>query len=638
MKQKLLDNLRLLLSIAPVTLLMPLSASAQTSIAVVSDIHVMAPDLLANDAASNEPWIKDFAGERKMLDKSAGLFTQFVGALKLSKPDILLITGDLTKDGELASHKYVRDGLAELTASPYNIKVFVIPGNHDIKSSGTVYKYDGTTKTALTEDDLITTDDAFATYYNGYGYDDDNSAYDTDSKSYATEPVPGLVIIGIDSHSTTISDETLTWICSQASQARDKGKQVIAMMHHPLFPHITGADMFIDTYTVGSYETVRDALIDAGVNVILTGHFHTSDIAKDWKTAEETDPIYDINTGSLISYPCDYRMLTLSQNKQTLNVSTYSLTPSGMTADACKTWLSDRVEKIAKNKLNSAPYNSLGISDEDKVFLAETAASAFILHAEGDENTNGAASTLLNNYETHPFTTTNYLFVLGKNIYLDPTFNSILTDKSNYGGDHQNQTPDRTLEIPMPSLDESVTIPASGWATYCTGHDVDVSLTSGLTAYTVTAVDATTATLTQVTKIPAEEGFLLKGTAGNYTLKPATEAVTAVTNLLKGTLTATVAVAGDYALATKGEGENQVTAFYPVKAGVTIPARKAYFHGTSGAPMLVLGGDGGATGIETIGNAPGSKADCPVYTLQGTRTASLRPGIYIRNGKKLVIK
>ena len=115
---------------------------------------------------------------------------------------------------------------------------------------------------------------------------------------------------------------------------------------------------------------------------------------------------------------------------------------------------------------------------------------------------------------------------------------------------------------------------------------------------------------------------------------PATEAVTAVTNLLKGTLTATVAVAGDYALATKGEG----AAFYPVTPEVTIPARKAYFHGTSGAPMLVLGGDGGATGIETIGNAPGSKADCPVYTLQGTRTASLRPGIYIRNGKKLVIK
>jgi hypothetical protein len=288
---------------------------------------------------------------------------------------------------------------------------------------------------------------------------------------------------------------------------------------------------------------------------------------------------------------------------------------------------------IMTNKLTAEGYGNLaGIA-------ASLLADAFVFHAEGDENQSNSAKTCLTNLNS-AYYTAKLTNIISEEKYdaLYAMTNSMLEDKSNYGGGSDNQTPDRTLEIPMPSLDESVTIPASGWATYCTGHDVDVSQTSGLTAYTVTAVDATTATLTEVTKIPAEEGFLLKGTAGNYTLKPATEAVTAVTNLLKGTLTATVAVAGDYALATKGEGENQVTAFYPVTAGVTIPARKAYFSSTSGAPMLVLGGNGGATGIETIGNAPGSKADCPVYTLQGTRTVSLRPGIYIRNGKKLVIK
>ena len=272
--------------------------------------------------------------------------------------------------------------------------------------------------------------------------------------------------------------------------------------------------------------------------------------------------------------------------------------------------------------------------------IATFASDLFILHAEGDENSSDNRAGIKNNYDNYKADNT-YATIFNYGGITDASVYSILDDKSNYGGAHENQMADRKLNINLPAstvLDESVTIPASGWATYCTGHDVDVSLTSGLTAYTITAVVEKTAMLTEVTKIPAEEGFLLKGTAGNYTLKPATEDVTAVTNLLKGTLTATVAVEGDYALATKGEGENQVTAFYPVKDGVTIPARKAYFHGTSGAPMLVLGGDGGATGIETIGNAPGSKADCPVYTLQGTRTVSLRPGIYIRNGKKLVIK
>ena len=416
MKQQLLKKLRLLLSVAAVTLLIPLPMAAQTRIAVVSDIHVMDPRLLANDAASNEPWITDFAGERKMLDKSAGLFTQLVKALKSSKPDILLITGDLTKDGEKASHDYVKAGLEELTASLHNIKVFVIPGNHDIASStGTLYKYDGTTRTALEQEEKITTVDAFATQYNGYGYGDANSAYDTNSKSYATEPVPGLVIIGIDSHSATISSETLTWVSEQATAARDKGKQVIAMMHHPLFPHITGADMFIDTYALANYTDIRNALITAGVKVILTGHFHTSDIAYDWKD-DESDGIYDINTGSLISYPCDYRMLTLSQDKQTLNVTTLSLTPNGMTADQCKTWIEDRVKKVATTKLNASPYNSLGLTAEDKSFLIETAASTFILHAEGDENTKDAATTLLNRYNSHSFTTTGPLFTYPKSV------------------------------------------------------------------------------------------------------------------------------------------------------------------------------------------------------------------------------
>lgn len=634
MKQQLLKKLRLLLSVAAVTLLIPLPMAAQTRIAVVSDIHVMDPRLLANDAASNEPWITDFAGERKMLDKSAGLFTQLVTALKSSKPDILLITGDLTKDGEKASHDYVKNGLDELTASLHNnIKVFVIPGNHDIASStGTLYKYDGTNRTALEQDEKITTVDAFATQYNGYGYGDAKSAYDTNSKSYATEPVPGLVIIGIDSHSATISNETLTWVSEQATAARDKGKQVIAMMHHPLFPHITGADMFVDTYTVADYATVRNALINAGVKVILTGHFHTSDIAYDWKD-DESDGIYDINTGSLISYPCDYRMLTLSQDKQTLNVTTSSLTPAGMTADDCKTWLSDRMSTIISEKMTNKGYGEYAST------AAPLLAGAFIFHAEGDENESINAQSNKSTLITAYGLAKNFTGAITQTQYDDlcAMTNSMLDDKSNFGTDKVNQTADRALDIAMRSLEENITIPASGWATYCTGHDVDVSLTNGLTAYIVTAVSSTEATLTEVTQIPAEKGFLLKGAEGNYTLKPATTAVSDVTNSLVGTLVATTATEGNYALATKGDPG--VTAFYPVTAGVTIPAHKAYIANIpAGARMLSLGGDGGTTDIQIIEKGLDNHAEQPIYTLQGTRANSLRPGIYIQNGKKVVIK
>lgn len=637
MKQQLLKKLRLLLSVAAVTLLIPLPMAAQTRIAVVSDIHVMAPGLLPSGAESQDAWINYYAGQRKMLDKSAAIFDQFVNAMKTASPKILLITGDLTKDGEQVSHDYVKTKLAELEDE--GIQCYVIPGNHDFGEEGnhTQFIADGTTANAE-----VLSASNFATSYANYGYSE-GTPDPNGSLSYVAEPVSGLVLLAIDSHSGSIGANTLTWICSKASQARANGKQVIAMMHHPLFPHITGADLFIDTYTVGSYETVRNKLINAGVNVILTGHFHTSDIAKDWND-DANKAIYDINTGSLISYPCDYRMLTLSADKTTLDVATTSLEETTALrpdeATSWKDWLQNRLKRKAEAKMNEEAGNMATTLSTYIDNLSTFAANLFILHAEGDENSETHVTERANLETTYTGYKNDLLYsaALSYGGITDASVYSILDDKSNYGGAHENQTADRKLNINLPAstvLNEAVTIPASGWATYCTGHDVDISLTSGLTAYTVSAVDATKATLTEVTKIPAEEGFMLKGAAGNYTLKPATTDVSAVTNLLKGTL---VAIPGDgyYALATKGEPP--VTAFYPVKAGVNIPAHKAYISIPAGARMLSLGGDGGTTDIQFIEKGLDNDAEQPIYTLQGTRASSLRPGIYIQNGKKVVIK
>ena len=627
MKQLLLNKFRLMFSIAATTLLMPLPAKAQTRIAVVSDIHVMAPSLLPSGAESTDAWNTYYAGQRKMLDKSAAIFDQFVTTMTSAspKPDILLITGDLTKDGEQVSHDYVKTKLKALEDE--GIQCYVIPGNHDFGSEGnhTQFNADGSTADAA-----VLSASNFATFYTDYGYS--GSAPDPNgSLSYVAEPVSGLILLAIDSHSGSIGDNTLKWLCSKASQARANGKQVIAMMHHPLFPHITGGDKFISTYTVGNYETVRNKLINAGVNVILTGHFHTSDIAKDWND-DASKAIYDINTGLLISYPCDYRMLTLSADKTTLNVSTSSLTPTGMTADDCKTWLKNRMQTIITEKLTTKGYGTAAS------YAASVLAEAFIFHTEGDENQSSDAQTCKSSH-INLYGGAKTMGIINQAQYDDlcaMTY-SMLDDKSNYGDTHENQTADRTLPITLPAstvLNEAVTIPASGWATYCSGHDVDISLTSGLTAYTVSAVDATKATLTQVTKIPAEEGFLLKGTAGGYTLKPAATDVSAVTNVLIGTLVATPAVDGNYALATK----DNVTAFYPVTEGIVIPAHKAYLTSKpAGVRMISLGDDGEATGIQFSEKGLDNHAE-PVYTLQGTRASSLRSGIYIQNGRKIVIK
>ena len=473
MKKNMKKNmLWMLLSLMAAAIMMPLSATAQTRIAVVSDIHVMAPSLLPEGAkGEGTEWTADYANERKMLEQSARLFDQFKTTMISEAPDVLLITGDLTKDGELASHQYVIGKLAELKTALLeknkNIKIYVIPGNHDI-TAGTVYKYDDDgNRSELKNDEKMTTTAAFASFYEDYGYDT-SSIRDENSRRDMVEIDDGLYLLAIDSHDDgSVSQATLKWIQDNAS-----GKRFIAMMHHPLFPHITGANMFIDTYTVKyqptsgeatTYEKVRNELIDAGVNVILTGHFHTSDIAYDWDDdATVTNKgIYDINTGSLISYPCDYRMLTLSADKSTLSVKTKSLTPENWTADRCKSWLHERIasktKTIMNNKISSLPYylkpTAEELATEDvKDEIAHFSANLFILHAEGNENISEDREDIEHSYNEKKVTYNILFTIAGIN---DASIYSILDDKSNYGNDHANQTADRVFTIDLENPDPS---------------------------------------------------------------------------------------------------------------------------------------------------------------------------------------
>ena len=582
------------------------AANAKTTIAVVSDIHVMDPSLLPEEAKAQNAWTTYYATQRKMLEQSAGLFNQFVTEMLTKKPDIVLITGDLTKDGEQASHNYVKAGLKKLTGA--GIKVFVIPGNHDFGTEGSPkqYKADGTTEPAP-----VLASNYFAGFYEGYGYGDEASEYDENSLSYVAEPVEGLVLLAIDSHSASIPEETLTWLCTKATEAHAAGKQVIAMMHHPLFPHITGADLFISTYTVNDYINVRNALINAGVNVILTGHFHTSDIAKDWNN-DESKAIYDINTGSLISYPCDYRILTLEDGMRTLNVKTESIE-----VDGSKDWLEGRMAAAAEKKVDLPSYL--------KPTAAGLAAKAFIIHAEGDEH-NSTSMT-----KTAIYSGLNLSSQLSDKY--GPTFHSMLDDLSNYGDtDKENQTDDRTLTIDLPEI---ATIAASGYSTLVSIKALDFTSAEGLQGYVATSVnkEESKVTLTEVASVPVKTPVILKGTPGaTYTIFTTTSPakLPAAGNLLRGSATESTALAaGEAYILYNG-------AFYSNEAG-NLPAGKAYLPASTvnGAREMSIVFDSEPTAIA----APkASTRHTDIYNLQGQIVNTPSKGVYVVEGKKVVVK
>ena len=625
------------------TLVGQLGVVAQTKIAVITDTHVIAPELLINGGGT--AWQNEVNNDRKLIDYSQEVFDYLVDKFKTDKPDLLLISGDLTKDGEKVSHQYVVNGLNELKAA--GVKVYVIPGNHDI-GNGNAKSFNGNSTTPV---DTISSEE-FASIYADYGYT--GTERDPNSLSYACEPITGLVLLGIDSHGDShggsLSNATLDWVCQQANKAWKEGKQVIAMMHHLLFPHVLMGDQLIPTYNIANYETVRNRLADAGVRVILTGHMHISDIAMDWN-ADLKKPIYDVNTGSTISYPCDYRIMTLSEDMQTLDITTESVTklPSDANfGNTAKTRLKNSIEKLINDKLESTGFASLVklyFSDELKAVV-----NAVVIHAEGNENkvkmSNGKTATnyyigvvdgIRKNIFFNIFSSEVEKALSKEGLTWDDIYNiihSLMDDKSHYGTNRENNTDDRTLSISMPDLTEGLKLAGDGWSTYCSERRLDLTMTEGITGYIVESVTNRAVQLKEVKVVPAETGFIVNGDQSATLRLKATDgdADNVSGNLLTGTLTATAAPANSYVLSTK----NGQTGFFPVKAGLNIPANKAYLTTATGgnARQLVMP-SGETTGIsETVNPA----AEQSIYTLQGVQVDKASKGIFVKNGKLIIIK
>ena len=227
-------------------LLMSLAqAGAKTRIMLISDPHVMGPGLLIKEG---EAWENAIYYDRKLNDYSRAIYDEAIAIALREKPDLFLISGDLTKDGEWLSHQYVAEKLQELKAA--GIQPFVIPGNHDMGTSEALY-YDGDeTRKA----DTINARQ-FAELYSDFGYGDASEREPT-TLSWCCEPIDGLVLIGIDTGhdgdplNGVISGRVIEWVCERAKTATDAGKQVLVMMHQTLFPHVTNAEKLSSTYVV----------------------------------------------------------------------------------------------------------------------------------------------------------------------------------------------------------------------------------------------------------------------------------------------------------------------------------------------------------------------------------------------------
>ena len=371
-----------------------ISKSAYT-IAVISDIHYMDPSLLPDTGSTAfKEYLKT---DGKLLAESDAIMKEVIGELLQArpKPDLVIIPGDLTKDGELVSHQSVAKYLSQLINA--GIKVRVINGNHDINSPHS-YMYIGSTTPKVANIDPI----GFKTMYENCGYSD--ALYtDPSSLSYVSEPLPGLWIIAIDACKYwdgipsglmvggNIKPETMTWILERLAEAKAKGKTVFGMMHQGILNHFTGQESMIKDFVVDHSSTVSDSLMNAGLRIMFTGHFHASDIVK--KTSGNTF-LFDIETGSPVSYPCSYRMMTYLKDSA-LIISTNTITHTDYPLPVGQTF-SDYVKHMGQVNLDSLftkAFTRSTITYETARSFAPRIRNAMMAHFAGDETLSSTHET-----------------------------------------------------------------------------------------------------------------------------------------------------------------------------------------------------------------------------------------------------
>mgnify|MGYP002623950492 CR=1 FL=1 len=196
----------------------------------------------------------------------------------------------------------------------------------------------------------------------------------------------------------------------------------------------------------------------------------------------------------------------------------------------------------------------------------------------------------------------------------------------------------------------SVTPSVTDYATFSSHYALDFSSATGVKAYYASASDGSTVTMTKVTgAVKAGTALLLQKTTGDISIPTAADGTDlSATNLLKAGTGGAVKTEGNthrYVLA----GEGASTSFYELAesaAAVVIPEGKAYLEVVNaGARLSISFSDGETTGIANV-EQPNTIAD-GVYNLNGQRIdgsrftvngSGLKPGLYIVNGKKVLVK
>ncbi len=276
-------------------------------IKVITDTHYYSPETGTQGKAYEAALMRS----QKLLNGSREMLQAAFDKIAADEScDYLLISGDVTNDGEKAAHEEFREMLRELQAK--GKKVFVITATHDYKEKCRRYVGD-----EIKEMPGLLRDGLFE-FYREFGPDSAISCK-PEYMSYVVQ-LPDNVRLFALNDDRGIEDGMYEWVKEQAEDARKNGQFIVAMTHHPIIPPSPMYELIGNGDMHRHYKDRRKEYADMGIQLMLTGHTHTHNIGRIF--SERGNAFYAVSTAALCGYPAPIRSLVIDNENSKVSIST----------------------------------------------------------------------------------------------------------------------------------------------------------------------------------------------------------------------------------------------------------------------------------------------------------------------------
>lgn len=281
-------------------------------IAMMADLHHFSETL----SDGGKAYHLRSSSDQKCLMESGAIIDSAFEKIADSDCDLVIIAGDMSNDGERASHEEVREKMQKLAEKK---KTFVVFATHDWCCDGNARRYEGD---KVYYDVPTMTAPELREFYKNFGESD---AYDTyineiGAASYAVK-LDGVRFIGLNDDKNGAGcagycDEHFAWILKQVKDAKSNGEAVVIMEHHLVVPNLS---MLINGGQIIADRIERsEALADAGVDFIIVGHSHMQ--RSTTYTSKNGNSFTQINLGALCGHPAPITTLTIDENEFRIDV------------------------------------------------------------------------------------------------------------------------------------------------------------------------------------------------------------------------------------------------------------------------------------------------------------------------------